>query len=446
MFVWWTLACTPPPERDARHADVPPDPQLSASADAPAPPPDTEPPEPPPEAGGAPDTGSPVEPRDTGVADTGVADTAGPETADTGGPGSVDTADTAAPPPPALLAQLTVDVDQGEFPLVVTFDGSRSTLSSGRIRYEWSFGDGEVAAGEAVRMHTYRGRGEFEAELVVFDDTAGTRSRASVVIDVDRPDCPSEASPVEWGTLDSSLDAVSGIAASRRTPGLYWVQEDNDDDIAVVDRDGVTLSEHDLPSITDPEDIAVAVDPQTGISMLFVGDIGDNLEERDSIVIFVVEEPDPYLDSDLDPLEMELTFPDGPHDAETMMVDPLTLDLFVVTKEMSDQKVYAKRAPHDGEGPYELEDLGEFEELDLRATAGDISDDGSRIVVRDYTEVARLWFRDAYLPFEAAFEEEPCDIDIVDDSHGEGVTFTLDGLGIVTINEGDDVPLYYVEF
>jgi PKD repeat protein len=386
----------------------------------------------------------PWSPDDTSVSDTAL---------DTGTTGT----DTGAAPPdsgapeeedPPLVARLTVDVDAGEFPLTVSFDTSDSDLGTGNVSYEWAFGDGAHAFGEGSLVHDYIGRGEFEAVVTITDDSTGLVSIVGVTIDVDEPDCPSEEDPELLGSVDDDYDDLSGIAVSRLEPDLYWVLEDDDDDLRVLDSTGETVSEHDLPSsFEDIEDIAVVVDPTTGVSLLFVADIGDNDAVRDEIEVWIMEEPSPLVDSDLEPLRIELTYPDGSHDAETLLVDPLTMDLFIVTKDEPDeQSVYVKRAPHDDEGPFELDDLGDFSELDLSATAGDVSADGTRIIVRDYGDTARMFFRDGYEPFEEAFDDDPCRIEVDDRSRGEGIGFTSDGSGVVTIGEGDDPGLYYTAF
>jgi hypothetical protein len=214
-----------------------------------------------------------------------------------------------------------------------------------------------------------------------------------------------------------------------------------------VDDAGATLSEHELPDdFTDFEDLAAAVDPATGVPMLFLGDIGDNGYAYDEVAVWVLEEPDPLVDGALSPLRMALTYPDGARNAETLLVDPLTLDLYVVTKESSGPaEVYVKRAPHDAEGPFELENLGDRATLELTATGGDVSPDGSLVVVRDYTETALLFVRDGYLPLEDAFDEAPCELAIHGEFQGEAIGFTLDGAGVVTVSEGSGPSLYYVE-
>lgn len=379
------------------------------------------------------------------TADTGARQDTGAKQ-DTGDPVKLDTG--SAPQVGPLVARLTADTVEGEYPLVVSFDGSSSDLGSGLVRFEWSFGDGEATEGDATIAHTYIGRGDFEVLLTLFDDATGLSSTAEVTIDVDRPSCPREEDPVLLGFVDDDYQDLSGIAASRLEPDLYWVLEDNHDELRVLDSEGETVSEHDLPNgFEDIEDISVVIDPETGVSLLFIADIGDNDAVRDEIELWIVEEPSPWVDSDLEPLQIELAYPDGSHDAETLLVDPWTLDVFIVTKDAPDeQSVYVKRAPHDDEGPYELEDLGDFSELDLRATGGDVSPDGFRVIVREYSSTARMWFRDGYEPLEEAFDREPCEIEVDDGSRGEGIGFTRDGRGVVSIGEGDDVPLYLIEF
>ena len=85
------------------------------------------------------------------------------------------------PPPPQEPNQLptasfTVDVDRGQAPLEVSFDGSASSDPDGNlVSYEWTFGDGGTASGVRV-THTYDGAGMFEVELTVRDDRDGEAS------------------------------------------------------------------------------------------------------------------------------------------------------------------------------------------------------------------------------------------------------------------------------
>jgi hypothetical protein len=282
---------------------------------------------------------------------------------------------------------------------------------------------------------------------VTLVDAQGADSTAELTVRVSRPSCPEPAPPVAWGAVeDHGLEELSGLVASRVEPDVFWVHEDsgNAPVLTAIDGSGATLSRHELPDgFVDFEDLAAAVDPETGAPTLFLGDIGDNGHSRDEIVVWVAEEPHPGVDGPLSPMPMVLTYPGGARNAETLLVDPVTFDLYVVTKGDA-AEVYTKRAPHDAEGPFELEDLGSPPSLALLATGGDVSPDGSRVVVRDYGETARLWFRDGYLPLESAFDAEPCALPIHAEQQGEAIGFVPGG--VVTVSEGAGPTLYYIGF
>ena len=89
----------------------------------------------------------------------------------------------------------------------------------------------------------------------------------------------------------------------------------------------------------DWEDIAIGPGPQANVDYLYVGEIGDNDSKHKSIKIYRV--PEPNVDANQTPVvvtvrgveTIELTYPDGPRNAETLMVDPLTKDIYIVSKE-----------------------------------------------------------------------------------------------------------------
>ena len=345
-----------------------------------------------------------------------------------------------------LVARIDADTDSGTFPLAVSFDASASQAASGS-RYEWDFGDGALADGLST-SHTYLGEGSFEATLTLIDDLTGALSETTVTIDVDYPSCPVPAVPLAWGHVDDpGLSELSGIVTSRIDSEAYWVHEDsgNSPVLTAIDKWGATQGVYTLPGWwSDFEDVSIQIDPATGDSMLFMGDIGNNGHDRSEIAVWVAEEPDPHSDGALDPTRMALTYPDGRSlDSETLLVDPLTLDLFIVSKEYDGPiSLFVKRAPHVGEGPFELEDLGELP-FEITATGGDVSSDGTRIVIRDYSPTALVWNRDGYRPLEEALFDLPCEIEIENEPQGEAIAFTAEG-GIVTVSEGTQEPLNYV--
>ncbi|HMR81402.1 MAG TPA: hypothetical protein PKD61_40100, partial [Polyangiaceae bacterium] len=77
-----------------------------------------------------------------------------------------------------------------------------------------------------------------------------------------------------------------------------------------------------------------------------------------------------------------------------------------------------------------------------RVTAGDISEDGSRIVVRTYTQ-AFLWHRGAGQTVAEAMQTAPCKPFLAPESQGEAITFDPAGRGFYSVSEGVARPIYF---
>ena len=139
-------------------------------------------------------------------------------------------------------------------------------------------------------------------------------------------------------------------------------------------------------AINDLEDIAIGPGPEKGVDYLYLGDIGDNDERRREIRVVRFAEPDlsGRRGRQLDVTEAEefrLTYPDGPHDAEAMFVDPVSGDLFVVTKEKERARVYSVAAGQlQDRAAAKLTAAGKLDVDEV--SAGAISLDGSRILLR----------------------------------------------------------------
>lgn len=100
---------------------------------------------------------------------------------------------------------------------------------------------------------------------------------------------------------DTILDEISGIAASRTNPGIFWVHNDGGaggGDIYGIDRQGRTLGRIHLSNITngvsngDWEDVTVGPCWKDGPQCVWVADIGNNCGCRDNLRLLRFEEPD----------------------------------------------------------------------------------------------------------------------------------------------------------
>lgn len=91
------------------------------------------------------------------------------------------------------------------------------------------------------------------------------------------------------------LNELSGLAQSRRYPGVLWAHNDSLDKprLFAIDQRGALLSEHRVEGAqnVDWEDLALADGPLEGL--LLIGDTGNNFHWRDELSVYVVREPTP---------------------------------------------------------------------------------------------------------------------------------------------------------
>ena len=255
----------------------------------------------------------------------------------------------------------------------------------------------------------------------------------------------------EAGTVRApALNEVSGVAASTTNPGVLWVHNDSGDSprTFAVGPSGAVLGTYTLTGATaqDWEDMAIGPGVVPGEQALYFGDIGDNKEDRASITVFRVREPKvdpatPVGTVALDGVDtLTLTYPDGAHNAETLLVDTDGA-IYVLTKKAGSSTIY--RAPPglaDGsttelaaEGTVPLEPAGLL-------TGGAIAPAGDAVVLRTYGEVY-LYRREPGSTIAATLAGARCIGDLAKEPQGEAVTFAADGASYVTMSEGVDQPI-----
>src|SRR5690606_30724590 len=119
--------------------------------------------------------------------------------------------------------------------------------------------------------------------------------------------------------------------------------------------DGSTKSILDLTTIKniDWEDIECIQEKENNRSYIYVADIGDNAGARNHVSIYILlDEQMPFQKFTVEksPQTIHFTYPKGPRDAETIMVDPLTKDIFIVSKREKFVRLYTIKYPYKTEG------------------------------------------------------------------------------------------------
>lgn len=246
---------------------------------------------------------------------------------------------------------------------------------------------------------------------------------------------------------------ASGIVASRQNPGVLWVHNDSGDSarIFAINEKGEFLGTCEIAGAAarDWEDIAVGPgpDPDPNRQYLYIGDIGDNRGKYPEVTVYRVAEPkvdptSPFGRMTIGPADaIRLTYPDGPRDAETLLVDPNNRDLFIISKRPLPSKVYQASYPQSIGERTELQEVPiSFRDF---VVAGDVSPDGHRIIVRGILFGASLWVRPPGEPLWRAFEGKRTQLPLMYERQGEGICFDARGTGYFTIGEMEHPPLHF---
>jgi hypothetical protein len=253
------------------------------------------------------------------------------------------------------------------------------------------------------------------------------------------------------GRVESGdLREVSGIAASRMNSGVVWLHNDGrSNQLYAVRANGETAAILEWPNpMVDFEDVASGPGPTTEQDYLYIGDIGDNESRRPQVRVYRAVEPTvkstgrgDYVSAEI--TDFRFTYPDGPADAEALLVDGESGDIYIVTKEKKQARIF--RAAADKLKPRQAVPLEEIATLGIgNISAGDISRDGRWIMVRNEKE-GWLWPRaEGQSVSEALSASVPKKLTVRAKSqskNGEGICFSPDSTGYFTVSEGAHEPV-----
>ncbi|MEO8041194.1 MAG: hypothetical protein ABI646_01175 [Acidobacteriota bacterium] len=273
---------------------------------------------------------------------------------------------------------------------------------------------------------------------------------------------PDFEKPIVVGRIESpDVTESSGIAASLCQPKVFWTHNDSGDDafIFALSENGKNLGTYRVSNArnSDWEDIASYKSPD-GTCYLYIGDIGNNKLERPELRVYRVKEPtvaDAGDKSDrknprpTNPADVTVfKYQDTPHNAETLMVQPQTGDVYVLTKRLEGPSLVFKFRPQFGtEQPVIAEKVGEVSVPAVPnglLTSGAISPDAKRVILCDYTAGYELNASGGG-SFDEIWKSKPLRVDLGDRKHGEAVTFSDDGKAIVGTSEGKKAEIFEVK-
>lgn len=248
---------------------------------------------------------------------------------------------------------------------------------------------------------------------------------------------------------DDRLPESSGLAPSLAVPGSFLTINDSGNPASLFrfDKRGQITAEIRLEGAVNFDWEDMAVWKQGSTSWVLIGDIGDNARIRASISVYRFKEPTLGGVSDTTSFErFEFKYPDRAHNAETLMVDPKTGDLWIVTKvESGECQVF--RAPLTRAGY--AKSLKQVDTLKIDTggdggkltTGGAFSLDGKRLVIRTYT--GGLEFD---LPKNRPdwTKSKPRPVPMPKSRGGEAICYGLDSKNLFTTTEGLPCPLFKI--
>lgn len=299
-------------------------------------------------------------------------------------------------------------------------------------------GDGAVDAG---------GDAAEAADAAPVDgDTADAAELADAGPDAQAGPCQAWADPESVGRAgDADLLEASGVVVGRADPSRLWLHNDSGDDAvlyALAKADGSALGRWRMVGVdaVDFEDIAAGGCPGRDGDCLWVADIGDNSKVRDDARLLVVPEPPPgdRPGPVLPMLHLPIQYPDGPIDAEALMVAADGDTFWIIEKGGGGglSRVLEGRGPFEDGVPVAVETAGFFMAPGLLVTGADLSADGRQVLVRTYTATTAYDLAEGQTPADLGdIEGHTAARGPLSEQQGEAVGFDTDGLSFWTVSE-----------
>ncbi|MEV4314551.1 hypothetical protein [Actinocrispum sp. NPDC049592] len=259
---------------------------------------------------------------------------------------------------------------------------------------------------------------------------------------------PAAAEPSTQCTVsERSIGELSGLVADK--DHLYAINDGGTKlNVFVLNRSTCKL-EKSITNKADPYDVEDLA--RTPDGAFWLADIGDNNKNRETVALTKLS-PDGKTAT-----LYRLTYPDGAHDAEALLIDRKGVPYIVTKVPLGAAGVYRPDGPLQSSGPTKLTQVGS---VDLQTTetpggptriphsiasvlvtGGAVAADGTVIALRTYT--------DAYLysapdgDVLAALGRTPVQVPLPNEPQGEAIAFDPDG-NLLSGSEGAGQPIHLV--
>lgn len=237
------------------------------------------------------------------------------------------------------------------------------------------------------------------------------------------------------------VSEISGIADSKSNSGFLWAHEDADSppNLILISHEGYVTKTIPLKGATnrDWEDIALAGD------QLYIADIGDNILAYQEYFIYQFTEPPSSVNTIESFKTIRFKYPDGSHDAEALLVDPVKKDIYIITKRDNPSRVFKLAYPQSFTALNTAVDVGALPNSGV--VSATCSVDGKNMIVKTYTGL-RLYQRKGNDDIPTTLAGNFINLDYQLEPQGEAVAFAADNSGYFTLSEkglSNVVNLYF---
>jgi hypothetical protein len=243
---------------------------------------------------------------------------------------------------------------------------------------------------------------------------------------------------IRKGSVSKKIAEASGLVASVANPGYYWTHNDGENpaEVFLINDKAEIVMTCKLANVAnrDWEEITVGPGPQESRSYLYVGDIGDNVAEYPYKMIYRFVEPllseGDQVINEFDTIVFNLS--DGVRDTEAMMIDPITNDVFIVSKREDSVRLYKVYAPTMLTDTLQAEFKTKLPFNKI--VAASISPDGTEVLMKNYDHLY-YWKRSDQEMIPQLLQRKPIELNYVQEAQGEAIAWNLDGTGFYTLSE-----------
>lgn len=252
------------------------------------------------------------------------------------------------------------------------------------------------------------------------------------------------------GSLENNnLTEISGLIASQKYENvLYGINDSGNSPVVYrLDKNGRDLGEIEIKNAKNIDWEAISIgNCEFAEKCLYIADIGDNRRNRKKVRIYIIPEPTPNETELKVAREIEFTYPDTAHDAESLFIDNGGF-IYIVQKNMrediyADIPIYSIMLPAGTEKKLKAHAF-------LRGYINGKTKDGAYngpftdavmgkdniLYIRDYRKTYRAQWQENNLPANLfKITLEPLESPAM--TQGESLAILNDGKTLITTSEG----------